>query len=86
MDSSIATVNITIIAVNDQPVANPLTVDTTIGSSVSLTLTGSDIENNPLTYAVVTNPSHGNLTGSAPDLVFTPAAGYSGQDSFTFKV
>ena len=86
LDSSIATVTITIIAVNDQPVANPQTIDTTMDTAVSLTLTGSDIENNPLSYTVVTSPSHGNLTGSAPDLVYTPAAGYSGQDSFTFKV
>jgi hypothetical protein len=85
LDSSIATVTISVLAVNDQPVANPQTIETTIDSAVSLTLTGSDIDNNPITYSVVTTPSHGNLTGSAPDLVYTPAAGYSGQDSFTFK-
>src|SRR5262249_52888889 len=32
-----------------------------------------------------TGPAHGTLTGSAPSLVYTPAAGYAGADSFTFK-
>src|SRR5205807_581557 len=38
-----------------------------------------------LTYAVVTAPTHGTLSGVAPNLTYTPAAGYNGPDSFTFK-
>ena len=30
-------------------------------------------------------PSHGTLSGIAPNLVYTPDAGYYGSDSFTFK-
>jgi hypothetical protein len=39
-----------------------------------------------LTYTVATNPSHGTLSGTAPNLTYTPAAGYTGPDSFQFKV
>ena len=31
-------------------------------------------------------PSHGALTGTAPNLTYTPAAGYFGPDSFQFTV
>jgi hypothetical protein len=34
---------------------------------------------------VVTNPSHGTLSGTAPNLTYKPAASYHGTDSFTFK-
>ncbi|MGN6696000.1 MAG: DUF4214 domain-containing protein, partial [Aquihabitans sp.] len=46
--------------------------------------TGTDPESNPLTFAVASNPAHGTLSGTAPNLTYTPANGYSGPDSFTF--
>ena len=39
-----------------------------------------------LNYMVVTDPTHGVLTGIAPDLTYTPETDYNGADSFTFKV
>ena len=73
-------------AVNTPPVADPQTLSTWRGQSLSITLTGSDADGNTLTYEVVAAPSHGALSGSAPDLVYTPAAGYIGADSFSFRV
>ncbi|MGC9036977.1 MAG: cadherin domain-containing protein, partial [Verrucomicrobiia bacterium] len=85
-DSSIATVSITVMPVNDPPVANPQTVTTPEDTAVSITLTGSDIENDPLTFAIVAGPAHGTLSGTPPNVTYTPAANYNGSDSFTFKV
>ena len=51
----------------------------------AITLTGSSPKQLPLSYSIVTQPSHGTLQGSAPNLTYTPDAVYSGQDSFTFK-
>jgi VCBS repeat-containing protein len=34
---------------------------------------------------VHTNPPHGTLSGTAPNLVYTPAKNYYGPDSFTYK-
>jgi hypothetical protein len=53
---------------------------------VNITLTGSDVENSPLTYAVVTNPANGSLSGTAPNLTYTPSAGFSGTNTLTFHV
>jgi hypothetical protein len=84
--SSAATVTINVAAVNDPPVANAQSVSTAAGTAVSLTLSGSDVENSPLTYTVVTNPANGTLSGTAPNLSYTPSAGFSGTNTFTFRV
>ncbi len=58
-------------------------------SNNALTLTGSDPESDPITFAIVTQPTHGTLSGlnvNTGAVKYTPTAGYSGADSFTFKV
>src|SRR3989344_7806612 len=68
------------------PVANAQNVTVSKNSSVNITLTGSDPEGSTLTYMVTTNPAHGTLSGTAPNLTYTPTANFTGTDSFTFKV
>ncbi len=85
-NSATATVNISITPVNDAPVATPLNVGTTQDAPVSITLSGSDIDADPLTYAVSTSPTNGTLSGTAPNLTYTPDSGYVGADSFEFTV
>ena len=84
-DSNVATVNISVGAVNDPPLANDQSVNTDEDTPVNITLSASDPESDPLTFAIVTDPAHGTLSGTAPDLTYTPNADYSGPDSFTFK-
>ncbi len=50
-----------------------------------VTLSATDGDGNPLSYSVVTNPTNGTLSGVAPNLVYTPNAGFLGVDKFTFK-
>ena len=71
---------------NTAPVANAQSVTTNEDTAKAITLTGSDADGDPLTYSVVTQPAHGTLSGTAPNLTYTPAANYNGADSFTFKV
>jgi hypothetical protein len=85
-DSAPATVSIVVTPVNDPPVANGQSVTTLVNTPVSILLTGTDVDGDALTYAVVSGPSHGTLSGQAPNLTYTPVANYSGSDSFTFKV
>jgi len=85
-DSALATVLLTVTAVNDPPVANDVGVTIQEDMLVPITLAGSDIDGDSLTYSVVTNPSHGRLDGTAPNLIYKPEENFNGTDSFTFKV
>ena len=85
VDSNIATVSITVTPVNDPPIADPQSVTTDEDTAKAITLTGSDVDGDTLTFSVVTGPTHGALSGTAPNLTYTPAANYNGADSFTFK-
>ena len=71
---------------NNGPVANGQTVTTNEDTPKSITLSGSDIEGSSLNYLVVAGPTRGTLSGTAPNLVYTPNANANGSDSFTFKV
>ncbi len=85
-NSNTATVSITVTAVNDPPVANGQSVSTAEETAKAITLTASDVEGSPLTWSIVANPTHGTLSGTAPNVTYTPAANYYGADSFTFRV
>jgi endonuclease G len=71
---------------NTAPVASPQTISTTQNTPVGFTLTATDANvNNQLAYSIVGSPAHGVLSGTAPNLVYTPATNFSGTDTFTFK-
>lgn len=81
-----ATVWININPINDPPVANDQNVVTNEDMMTSISLSATDAEQDDLSYLVTSQPSHGTLTGSAPNLQYIPAANYFGPDSFTFEV
>ncbi len=85
LDSASATVTITVTAVNDAPVASIQNVATIEDAAKAITLIAADIEGDLLTYSIVSPPAHGAISGTAPNLTYTPAVNYSGADSFTFK-
>lgn len=85
-DSEVATVTITVNAVNDAPVADAQTGSTDEDVPVGLTLSGSDVDGDSLTFAVALPPSHGTWSGVPPALTYTPDPNFSGSDSFTFVV
>ncbi len=82
--SAAAAINITVNPVNDTPVADSQSVSTSQDTPAAITLTGSDVDGDGLTYVVQAAPLHGSLNGQAPDLVYTPDPGYQGDDSFSF--
>ena len=77
---------INVIAVNDPPVANNQSVTTPEDIARFITLTASDVDFNPLTFTIVSGPSHGTLSGSGAFRTYAPQANFNGSDSFTFKV
>ena len=89
VDSAVQTVSISVSDVaepNVAPVANAQSITLNEDTSKALTLTASDADGDSLTYTVVANPTHGTLSGTAPNMTYTPTANYFGSDSFTFKV
>lgn len=71
---------------NRPPTANNQSVVAVQNSATPITLTGSDPDGNPLTYIITSLPAHGTLSGTPPNVTYTPALNYVGPDSFTFKV
>jgi hypothetical protein len=66
-------------------VADEQAIITDEDTSSSITLTASVGNGGAIVYNIAANPSHGTLSGTAPNLVYTPNADYHGTDSFTFN-
>jgi hypothetical protein len=86
VDSAPATVSVEVVATEDIPVANAQAVSVVFDTPKAITLTGSDADEDHLDFVIVAGPAHGSLSGTAPAVTYTPAAGYTGTDAFTFKV
>ena len=71
---------------NHPPIAEASNVIVQEDTSTSITLNGSDPDGDPLTYSVLTSPSQGTLSGTVPNLTYSPKNNFSGKDSLTFKV
>ena len=74
----------TVVNPNQAPTATDQSVPVAFETATAITLGGTDPDSDPLTFTVGTPPAHGDLSGTAPALTYTPDAGYSGADSFTF--
>lgn len=81
-----ATVTLNITAINHPPVATAQSVTVQINRALVIALGGSDADGNSLSYSVVGVPAHGVLSGTAPNLTYTPGADFVGADSFQFTV
>jgi hypothetical protein len=82
---TIESFNVNIAPINDAPVANGQSLAALEDTPLGITLTGSDLDSDALTYLIVTQPAHGQLNGTPPSLTYTPATDFHGVDSFTFK-
>jgi hypothetical protein len=87
-----ATVTISVVAPpppppppNTAPVAEDAVVSTAYETAIDVALVAADADGDTLTYAVVDWPAHGSLDGSGAARTYTPAAGFSGTDTFTFR-
>ncbi len=73
---------------NHAPVANADSYTTRQDHALSVGVLGNDTdaENDPLSPRVVTQPAHGTVSLNADgSFLYTPAAGFSGPDSFTYQ-
>jgi YVTN family beta-propeller protein len=67
------------------PVAASQALSARQNTATAVTLSATDAEQDPLTFAVVNGPAYGTLSGAPPALTYVPATNFGGVDSFTFK-
>ncbi|MBT7096626.1 hypothetical protein HN937_04570, partial [Candidatus Poribacteria bacterium] len=80
------TITITITDNDAPPVGTAQAVTTAEDTPVAITLAGTDGDGDALTYTVTTDPSNGTLSGTAPDVTYTPTGDYAGPDTVGFTV
>ena len=91
-DSNTSTVNITVNAVNDAPIASddgPYSIDSNTPLDVAaagVLSNDTDVDNVSLSATLVSGPSHGSLTlNTNGSFTYNPALDYTGPDSFTYR-
>ncbi len=93
-DSNIATIDITVTEAgsggggnqgNTPPVAQNQTVATKVNTDINISLTATDADNDTLTYKIVNSPRHGDVSGTPPNITYSPDTDYTGSDDFSFK-
>ncbi|MCP4043052.1 MAG: hypothetical protein GY731_14040, partial [Gammaproteobacteria bacterium] len=70
---------------NYPPVAEDQSVTTNKDSPISITLIATDADGGTLTYTIVNQSANGTFYGTVPDVTYVPNAGFTGNDSFTWK-
>ncbi|MCP4801066.1 MAG: tandem-95 repeat protein, partial [bacterium] len=72
--------DVTVAKNNRAPTADDLVATVNEDESVAITLSGSDPDEDVLTFSVVDSPAHGDFAGG----IYTPDADYFGPDQFTY--
>lgn len=87
--SAVATVSVSIIAINDAPIAvnDNATVDEDSSLNIDVLANDTDLEGNPLSVVSITQPAHGVVVINSDNTVhYTPTANYAGSDSFAYTL
>src|SRR5205823_440256 len=84
-DSSVATVSLTMAAVNDAPVAADVSATIAEDTPLTATLGATDVDSALLTSPRAGGPLHGTLLlGTAGSFTYTPVPDFNGADGFTY--
>ena len=86
VDSNTSTVSITVASVNDAPVANDITNQTTDENRImqlDITLDATDVDGDALTYNV-TSTNNGSVTINDNIATYVPTQDWNGEDTFTY--
>jgi Calx-beta domain/Bacterial Ig domain/PKD domain len=69
---------------NRRPQAQPQCLLVVLNTATPISLAGRDGDGDPLTYRITVAPTRGGLSGTAPNLTYTPNNNVSGPDYFCF--
>ena len=73
------------IGIDKIPKANSEAISVEKDKLTIFSLNATDPKGGPLKYSILSQPSHGTLSGKTPSVTYKPSKDYVGQDSFTFK-
>ena len=86
--SNLATVTLTILPVNDPPVAadDSVSTDEDTPITVDVLVNDNDIDEDILSVVEVSQPDHGTSSTNGITITYTPEANYCGSDGFIYTV
>ena len=86
--SATAVVHVTVTPVNDPPAAADQALFTAQGTPLSGTVGASDVDGDPLTYALSGGPAHGTavVDPASGSFTYAPGTAFTGVDSFSVQV
>ncbi len=84
LDSEPAQYGLTVLPVNDAPVAVDIALEVEAGQPIPVLLQGSDIDSSDLQFILESAPQHGAFSGTSPNLVYTSDALYTGIESVSY--
>lgn len=87
--TDVGTVNITVNAVNNSPIAGNDATSTDVNTAVNINVISndSDIDGDSLSITEVSTPANGSaVVSSAGVVTYTPNSGFIGSDSFTYTI
>jgi VCBS repeat-containing protein len=88
-DSNTVAVSLTVVPVNDAPVAVNDTATTSQDTPVTINLVANDtdVDQDPLTISTVSSPSNGSVViNNNGAVTYTPNAGFTGADTFNYTI
>ncbi|MCF6239216.1 MAG: Ig-like domain-containing protein, partial [Candidatus Marinimicrobia bacterium] len=85
VNSSLATISITINPINDAPTATEQSINLNEDETRNITLAGTDVDDDELSFLIDSQPINGTLSGTLPNLVYSPNANFNGSDSFSYR-
>jgi hypothetical protein len=74
---------------NQSPIAHNQELSTDANRDIDITLTGEDIDNDPIQFEIVSSPTDATLNdfdNTKGTVTYSPEMNYTGNDSFSFKV
>ncbi len=81
------TLSITVNPINDPPVPDTLSITVDEDESTNINLSGTDVESDPLSFSINTQPSGGSVSiASSGSGTFTPNTDFNGSDSFIWDL
>ncbi|MGW9017006.1 tandem-95 repeat protein, partial [Priestia megaterium] len=85
--TSLSTVTLTIVPVNDPPVGGDRAITTTINLPVTSSIPASDPDNITLTYTLQQSPANGSaIISQDGTFTYSPNTGFIGNDQFTILI